>query len=122
MIFLINGFCQAPNGAPNVKGAITFQLNLDASILATPYGQVPASQILVFQLDANGNLVQPAQIYSNLELNPQNASGLGTYYYVTIYDANGARMNEAPMVWQFVEAANSTVDISQMTPYLYPLV
>ena len=119
---MTNGYFQGPNGAPLVNGSIVFQLNLDASIIATPYGQVPASQILVFQLDANGNLVQPAQIYSNLELNPQNASGLGTYYYVTIYDANGACMNAVPLVWQFVEAANSTVDISTMTPYLYPLV
>jgi hypothetical protein len=62
-----------------------------------------------------GDLVQPAQLFSNAELNPQNINGLGTFYFVTFYDANGARINKNPMIWQFTEAANSTVDISQMT-------
>ena len=78
---------------------------------------VQSSVPIVFQFDANGELVQPAFIFSNLELSPQNSLGLGTWYYVTFYDANGARLNQ-PMSWQFPNAAGSVVDISAMTAYL----
>ena len=117
MITLTAGHFQAADGSPLAHGNIAFQLNLDATIIAAPYGFIPASDIVVFQLDANGDIESGADIYSNAELNPQNASGLGTYYSVTVYDANNSRMNISPMFWQFTEAANSTVDISNMTAY-----
>lgn len=81
-------------------------------MLAGPGGLVPASQILVFQLDASGNIQSGAKLYSNAELGPT-----GTYYKVAIYDANGARLNASQTYWQFTESAGSTVDISQMTPF-----
>lgn len=104
------------------NGSISFQLNIDATIIANPFGLIPSDQVVVFQFDSTGDIVAPtgqtnAQIYSNAELNPQNADGLGTYYLVTFYDANGARINKSPMNWQFPEAAGSTVDIGMMTPF-----
>src|SRR5579864_3171521 len=98
MITLINGFPQGPNSLIVPNGSIRFQLNIDATVIAAPGGFVAATEIVTFQFDATGH-IQPnapaaaAQIYSNLELNPQNASGLGTYYLVTFYDQNGARIN-----------------------------
>ena len=119
-ITLINGYVQNQGGMAVPLGSIAFQLNLDAQLVSAPYGQVFASTVLVFQFDSTGNLVQPAKIYSNAELNPQNASGLGTLYLVTFYDANGARLNSAPLQWIFPEAAGATVDISTMTAYYFP--
>lgn len=122
MITLINGLPQGCNGLIVPSGSITFQLNVDATIIASPYGFVAANEEIVFQFNSAGQ-IQPnppaiaAQIYSNLELTPQNSNGLGTYYLVTFYDANGARINKNPMWWQFIEPANSTVDISEMTAY-----
>lgn len=121
MITLINGLPQGPNGLIVPNGSIGFQLNVDAMVLAAPFGYVSGAIEVVFQFNSAG-LIQPnspsaaAQIYSNAELNPQNHVGLGTYYLVTFYDADGARINKIPMWWQFPEAAGSTVDISQMTP------
>lgn len=122
MITLQNGRVQNQSGLLVPNGSITFQLNVDATIIAAPGGIISASQKVIFQLDANGNILPPAgqlaaKIYSNLELAPQNTQGLGTYYLVAFYDANGARLNLLPMWWQFVEPANTTVDISLMTPY-----
>jgi hypothetical protein len=122
MITLINGFVQNQSGMAVPDGSISFQLNVDATIVATPFGIIPADQIVVFQFDATGNILPnspaaTAQIYSNQELQPQNANGLGTYYLVTFYDANGARINKSPMWWQFPDAANATVDISRMQPF-----
>lgn len=113
---------QSPAGLFVPNGQISFQLNIDATIVASPHGLIPASQVVIFQFDENGDILPnspaaAAQIYSNQELNPQNSIGLGTYYLVTIYDANGARLNLSPMWWQFTEIANSTVDISEMTPF-----
>ena len=102
------------------NGSISFSLNMDAQVIAPPGGQVFASQIVIFQFDANGNLVQPAQIYSNAELNPRTASGVGTFYLVLIYDANGAALNDAAMQWLFPNATGSTVDIGDMTAYYFP--
>ena len=118
MINLTGGNIQSQGGVAVPNGSVSFRLNLDAQIVASPNGQIPASQALTFQFDATGNLVQPAQIYSNAELNPQNASGLGTYYLVTFYDANGAQLNKSPLVFQFTQSSGSTVDISKMQPYL----
>ena len=122
MIILQNGNIQNPSGINIPNGQITFQLNVDATVVASPYGIIPAQEIITFQFDENGDILPngsaaAAQIYSNAELNPQNENGLGTYYLVTLYDANGARINSVPMWWQFTEEANSTVDISTMTPY-----
>jgi hypothetical protein len=123
MITIINGHIQGPSALAVPDGSISFQLNIDATVIAAPGGLVPAALVVTFQLDANGNILPnspatSAQIYSNAELQPQNSTGLGTFYYVTFYDANGARLNSRPMAWQFPEAANSTVDISGMTPLL----
>src|SRR5580704_3232679 len=112
MITLTGGHIQNQGGAAVPNGSISFHLNLDATVLGVPGGLIPSSQVVTFQFDANGDLVQPAQIYSNAELSPQNGSGLGTFYLVSIYDANGAPLNASPLFWQFPQAANSTVDIS----------
>lgn len=122
MITLINGFPQGLNALIVPNGSISFQLNTDATVIAAPYGFVAGGTEVVFQFDATGH-IQPnapaatAQIYSNLELNPQNSVGLGTYYLVTFYDQNGARLNKAPLWWQFPQVAGSTVDISEMTAF-----
>lgn len=134
MITLVNGLPQGPDSLIVPLGSISFQLNVDGEVIAPPYGFVSADKVVVFQFNAAG-VIQPnppnaaAQIYSNLELNPQNSIGLGTYYLVTFYDQNGARINTSPMWWQFQNAANSTVDIGSMTPYFtegnvifYPLI
>ena len=92
-------------------------------MIAAPFGFVAADVPVVFQFNSAG-LIQPnapvaaAQIYSNAELNPQNSIGLGTWYLVTFYDANGARISQAGLAWQFTQVAGSIVDISEMTPYL----
>lgn len=99
------------------NGSISFQLNADATVIASPFGFVAADIPVVFQFDDAGALIQPAKLYSNGELNPQNYLGLGTYYLVTFYDQNGARLNFVPMWWQFPEASGATVDISAMTPF-----
>lgn len=122
MITLINGHVQNQSGMAVPDGSISFQLNVDAIVLASPYGIIPAEQVVVFQFDVNGNILPNspavvAQIYSNAELNPQNTSGLGTYYLVTFYDANGARINVRPIWWQFPQANGATVDISRITPF-----
>jgi hypothetical protein len=118
IIQLINGFPQGPNALIVPNGSISFSLNVDATVVAAPYGFVCADIPVVFQFDATGALIQPAKLWSNAELNPQLSSTLlGTYYLVTFYDQDGARLNKSPMWWQFPEAANATVDISGMVPY-----
>src|ERR1700723_1643000 len=117
MITLEGGNIQNCGGIGIPNGSITLQLNVDATIIATPFGFVAAAAPITFQFDDDGNLVQPAKIWSNGELNPQNDIGLGTYYLVTLYDANGARVNQTPMWWQFTEENGDTVDISQLTPF-----
>jgi hypothetical protein len=118
VITIINGSVQALSGVACPNGSVVFSLNMDAQVKAAPGGQVLASQATVFQFDSMGQLVQPAQLYSNVELNPQNATGVATYYLVTFYDANGARINLRPMWWIFPNPSGSTVDISQMTPLM----
>lgn len=122
MITLVNGNPQNLSGLIVPNGSITFQLNTDATVIASPFGLVAAGLEVVFQFNEIGE-IQPnppavaAQIYSNAELNPRNAVGLATYYLVTFYNANGERINKSPMWWQFPNAANTTVDISTMTAY-----
>lgn len=109
-------------GKPVAFGSVNFELNVDATIVASPFGIIPGNNIPVnFQLDANGNILPnapaaAAQIYSNEELLPQNEVGLGTYYLVTVYDSHGARLS-TPMWWIFPNPTGVTVDISTMTPY-----
>ena len=117
MITIEGGNIQDAGGIGIPNGSITLQLNVDATIIADPFGFVVAAKPVTFQFDSSGNLVQPAQIWSNQELNPQNDVGLGTYYRVTLYNANGARMNQTPMWWQFTEDDGDTVDISSLTPF-----
>jgi hypothetical protein len=117
MISLINGHIQDVSGNPIVPyGSIELYLNGDAQLLASPYGQVlgGTTNSVTFYFDENCDLITPAQIWSNAELNPQNSEGLGTWYIVNFYDENGARLNNAPMIWVFPNSAGSTVDISNM--------
>jgi hypothetical protein len=114
MITLINGFPQGPNGLIVPNGSIKMQLNVDATVIAPPGGFVAADVPVVFQFDKNGALIQPAKIWSNEELDPQNTVGLGTFYLVTFYDQNGAILNNTPLWWIFPETIGATVDISQM--------
>ena len=115
MITLINGHIQSPNNVPVANGYIELILNTDATVIASPNGQVVAAEPITFRLDANGNLLGTCQIWSNAELNPQNISGLGTWYNVTVFDQNLARLNTTAFQWQFTQTAGSTVDISTMT-------
>lgn len=124
MITLVGGNFQDTTGNPVKFGSIRMELNCDATIIAPPYGIIPgvAGNPVTFQLDANGDILPnapaaAAQVYSNLELQPQNSVGLGTYYLVTIYSQNGARLSN-PMWWQFQNAAGATVNISSMTAYM----
>jgi hypothetical protein len=123
MITLTGGSFQDPTGAPVAWGSITFELNVDCTIVSAPYGIIPgnAGSPVNFQLDASGNILPntgtKAQLFSNAELNPQNARGYGSWYSVAVYDRNGARMSEAPLTWQFQNAANSTVNLSEMQPF-----
>lgn len=104
------------------NGSISFSLNVDARVINYPGGFVSSKIPIVFQFDEDGHIVsnEPAivaQIYSNAELSPQLSSTLlGTYYKVTLYDQNGARLNKSPMWWQFPNVAGSTVDIRRMIP------
>jgi hypothetical protein len=120
-IILVNGHLQNAQALAVPNGSITFQLNCDATVVAAPYGFVPASAVISFQLDSSGDILPPtgsaaATLYSNKELNPQNSAGLGTYYLVTFYDQNGAALSQ-PMWWQFTQAANATVDIGEVIPF-----
>jgi len=117
MITLINGNIQNCGGLVVPNGSVSFQLNVDATIIVTPFGIVAGGIPINFQFDKNGDLVQPAQLWSNAELNPQNSIGLGTYYLVSFYDANGAIINKVPMWFQFTEADGDTVDLGQVTPF-----
>ena len=122
MITLENGGIQSAANIFVPNGSISFSLNVDATVIASPFGFVCADIPVVFQFDSNGNILPnspaaAAQIWSNAELNPQNDIGLGTYYLVTLYDQNGARLNSVPMWWQFTEANGATVNISEMTPF-----
>jgi hypothetical protein len=84
----LHGGCDGM-GVPN--GAIALQLNSDASVVS-------------FKFDQNGDLVQPAEIDSNL-------------YIVTLYDANNSRMNSVPMVWDCSSVPpGRSVDIGSMIP------
>lgn len=120
MITLIGGRIQNQGGMAVPNGSISLQLNRDAQVIAFPGGQVFASTVVIFQFDASGDLIQPAKIYSNAELNPRTATGVGTLYLVTIYDANGAPLNDSAMWWIFPNATGDTVDISDMTAYYFP--
>ena len=116
MITLVNGKFQSASSLFVKNGSLVFTLNVDATVVAAPGGFVSAEIPIIFQLDANGNLIQPAQIFSNVELNPQNSKGIGTFYFVQAFDQNGARLSQ-PMAWQFSQASGSTVDISAMVPF-----
>jgi len=118
MITLIGGRLGNPASLAVPNGTIELLLNVDALVIAPPYGRVMAAMPIIFQFDATGNLKPGAQIWSNFELNPRNSTELATLYYVAFYDANNGRISKVPMWWQFVEAAGATVDISTMTAYL----
>src|ERR1051326_255142 len=106
MITLINGNVQSAGNVLNANGSIVFQLTQDARTVAGP-GYVVAAIPVTFRFDSNGNLLGSCKIWSNAELQPQ------TQYNVTFYDQNNARLSSA--LWQFDQAAGSTVDIGTMT-------
>lgn len=117
MITLIGGNIQGPNNLAVPLGSVVFQLNTDATVIAAPHGFVAADVPVVFQFDATGNLIQPAKLWSNEELQPQlSPTLLGTYYLVTFYSQAGARLNAVPLWFQFPEISGSTVDIGNVTP------
>jgi hypothetical protein len=104
MITLTGGNIQ--DGKGNLlNGFLTLQLTQDATVIATPGLVVRAIQI-TFQF-ANGNLVGTCKCYSNAELTP------GTQYQVSFADGNRSRLGD-PTLWQFAQAAGSTVDIGTM--------
>jgi hypothetical protein len=121
VITLTGGNFRRADGTPLAFGSIVFALNLDSIIVTAPGGQVLATMESAFQLDGNGNILPNApattvQIWSNTELSPQlNSTHLATIYYVTLYDANGARLT-APLRWQFPNLSGDTVNLGTMTP------
>jgi hypothetical protein len=106
LITLINGNIQSAGAVLNANGSMVFQLTQDARTIAAP-GYVVAAIPVTFRFDANGNLLGSCRIWSNAELQPQ------TQYSVTFYDKNNSRLGSA--LWQFDQAAGSTVDIGTMT-------
>ena len=106
MISLTGGVVQNANGSGLPNGSVEFCLNVDAMVVAAPNGFVSSKIPIVFQLDANGNIEAGAEIWSNEELNPQTVDGLGTYYIVSIYDKNNARLND-PQWWLFNQSAGA---------------
>jgi len=113
-ITLTSGNIQSPAGLVVPNGSMELQLNTDATIIASPGGQVMSSIPVLLNFDNTGNLDTGSQIWSNAELNPQNNQGLGTWYYVSFFDANGSKINRSPFIWQFPQAAGSTVPITSM--------
>lgn len=118
-ITLINGHiqnAQATNITPN--GWMELTLNVDATLIASPFGQVLAASPIRVYFDSVSDVVSGTTLYSNAELNPQTiintAPAYGTWYYVNFYDRNGTPLNKSPQKWQFTQAANSTVDIGTM--------
>lgn len=100
MITLTGGNIQ--DGKGNLlNDSITFQLTQDATVIASP-GLVVRAVPITFQF-ANGNLVGSCKLYSNFELTPQ-----------TQYQVSSPLI--APTMWQFTQAAGSTVDIGTMVP------
>ena len=105
MITLINGNIQ--DGKGNLlDGSLVMQLTADATLVGSA-GVVVSAIPLTFQVRA-GQLLGSCKLYSNAELSPQ------TQYTVIFYDLNGSRTNN-PVLWQFDQAAGSTVDIGTMT-------
>jgi hypothetical protein len=121
VITLTGGHFQCASGAPLANGSIVLQLNMDAQIIASPFGQVPAKVPMVLQLNALGALAANAKIWSNAELMPQLSNVLlGTYYLVTLYDVNGAAVSD-PMWWIFPNLIGATVDIATMVAFIFDL-
>ena len=117
MIALTGGVIQSSGGVGVPNGSIEFRLNVDATVIAAPNGFVSSEVPIVFQFDANGNIEAGAEIWSNEELNPQTVDGLGTYYIVTFYDKNNARISE-PQWWMLNQPAGGSIDIGTMVAYL----
>jgi hypothetical protein len=115
MITLEYGHVQNASNLAVPNGSIVFQLNVDAEVTASPYGQVSSGVPITFQFDSTGNLQAGAKLYSNAELNPQNSLGLGTYYLVTFYDQNGAILNQEPLAWQFISVSLSYAQLASDT-------
>ena len=109
MIFLTGGSFQRPDGSKVANGSISFRLSWDSNeIITTPSGQVMAGAILSFPLDANGNIVIPALIWSNAEL------VVPTYYIVNVHDVHGRPLLQDPATWIFTVGTGGTQDIGLM--------
>jgi collagen triple helix repeat protein len=115
MIKLVGGNVQSLAGLAVPSGKLGLTLSGDAVVIAPPFGFVASSIPTFFQFDATANLLGTCQIWSNAELNP------ATQYTVIFYDQDGARINQAPLYWQFTQTAGSTVDIGTMVPFANPL-
>lgn len=115
MIKLVGGNVQSLAGLVVPRGKVILTLSGDASILASPFGLVMSSIPITFQFDDSANLLGTCQIWSNAELTP------ATQYTVTFYDADGARINQAPLYWQFAQTIGQTVDIGTIVPFANPL-
>lgn len=107
MITLTGGKIQGPGGVIVQNGYISFGLQVDSTVIATP--AIVVSTIPVeFRFDGSGNLLGSCKIYSNIELTPQSG------YTVNLYDANHSLVNADPMTWVFGQVSGSTVDIGTM--------
>jgi hypothetical protein len=119
-ITLTNGHIQGANIQLIMPlGWMELTLNVDATIIAPPFGQVLAGVTDVVYFDTSSNVITTGGnnvIWSNLELNPQLSPVLlGTWYIVNFYNSNGARLNIQPQTWQFTVPNGTVVDISSMT-------
>lgn len=70
MITLVGGNIQNAGGSPFANASLVLELNKNAFVAANPFGFVGPNIPVVLQFDNTGNLVQPAQIWSNAELLP----------------------------------------------------
>ena len=106
-ITLQGGRFQTIQGLPVAYGSLELKLARPAQIVASPYGNVMARIPIIIALDANGNISGSPQIWSGAELNPS-----GIPYFVSVYDRDGALLNEKHWCWVFDQVDGSTVDVS----------
>jgi hypothetical protein len=74
-ITLTGGNIQNSASVSVPNGTLSLQLNVDATIVAAPYGFIGANETIFGYFDANGNL-EPLKIYANTELYPQIQIGI----------------------------------------------
>lgn len=102
---LENGSFQDPRGNAVNAGTVEFVLSQDAMIIAG--GQV-APTLVSTTLTATGDMPGSFTMLANDELTPS-----GTFYLVTVFDSNGARVF-GPERW--VLSGASPIDLDTLTP------